>query len=196
MQLCAHVPDCPISLLTKSFLWRSGVDAGASSRDERCSHSRHSTHTGVKRQPAENSFPAQLWKQRICDILRRGRKYMAGEGRPRLPKYLLLHNVPAIPFSRGLEKKVLLAAGSGTWWQGTEEAPEGYHSWKEHVLQQAAAALLEFNTALLEPPAFCYTLQPGLCCWISKSLLEPPVWASLPALWSCSNKAKLVRYPC
>lgn len=39
---------------------------------------------------------------------------MAGEGRLRLPKYLLLHNVPATPFSEGLEKKVLLAAGSGT----------------------------------------------------------------------------------
>lgn len=109
-------------------------------------------------QPAGDSFPAQLWKQLICDILRQGRKYRAGEGRPWLHKYLLLYNVPGTPFSQDWKKKGLLAAGSGTCWQRTGGPPVG-------CLQREGAR---------SPPSKNCSAGVGYCpAWPCFSLLHP-----------------------
>lgn len=128
-------------------------------------------------QPAGNSFPAQLWKQLICDILRRGRKYRAGEGRPRLRKYLLLHNVPATRFSQGLGEEGVaccwlryVVTGDGRATSGLPAAGRGMLSAKQKPL--CWSVLLPCLTPLLPavsdsqgcaagPPRACLNHLPG-----------------------------------
>lgn len=121
-QLCGHVPDSPIfplAISSEDSGWMRGPAAevsGAATVDP--------AHMWVLScQPAGNSFPAQLWKQLICDFLRRGENTGQGKEGPGYVNIFSCTKPQPPSSSRVWEKKGLLASGSGTC--GAVGAPVG-----------------------------------------------------------------------